>query len=92
MAAPINAVKQAAEFGIVKGGQSLAGLLVLSADVAALGLSVAQGLVLTEDWYWDLNEPSRAWTKRWQAERSGRPLSRPAAILPLLIISRRSNR
>jgi branched-chain amino acid transport system substrate-binding protein len=68
----INAVKQAAEFGIVKGGQSLAGLLVLSADVAALGLSVAQGLVLTEDWYWDLNEPSRAWTKRWQAERSGR--------------------
>ena len=68
----INSVKQASEFGIVEGGQSLAGLLVLVADVAALGLPTAQGLALTETWYWDLNENNRAWTKRWQIERPGK--------------------
>ncbi len=61
----INSIKQAAEFGIVKGGQSLAGLLVFASDVAALGLPTAQGLVLTETWYWDANDTNRAWTKRW---------------------------
>ena len=61
----INSIKQAAEFGIVKGGQSLAGLLVFASDVAALGLPTAQGLVLTETWYWDANDANRAWTKRW---------------------------
>jgi branched-chain amino acid transport system substrate-binding protein len=66
----INAIKQAAEFGIVKGGQSLAGLLVFATDVAALGLPTAQGLVLTETFYWDLNDATRAWTKRWHAERN----------------------
>jgi branched-chain amino acid transport system substrate-binding protein len=68
----INSIKQAAEFGIVKGGQSLAGLLVFSADVAALGLPLAQGLVLTETWYWDMTDANRAWTKRWQVERPGK--------------------
>ncbi len=68
----INAIKQAAEFGVVKGGQSLAGLLVFAADVAALGLPLAQGLVLTETWYWDMNDANRVWTKRWQAERPGK--------------------
>jgi branched-chain amino acid transport system substrate-binding protein len=68
----INSIKQAAEFGIVKGGQSLAGLLVFVSDVAALGLPTAQGLVATEAWYWDMNDANRAWTKRWQAERPGR--------------------
>ena len=68
----INSIKQAAEFGLVTGGQSLAGLLVFASDVAALGLPTAQGLVLTETWYWDLNDASRAWTKRWQAERPGK--------------------
>jgi branched-chain amino acid transport system substrate-binding protein len=68
----INSIKQAAEFGIVKGGQSLAGLLVFISDVNALGLQTAQGLVLTEAWYWDANEANRAWTKRWQAERPGK--------------------
>jgi branched-chain amino acid transport system substrate-binding protein len=66
----INAIKQAAEFGIVKGGQSLAGLLVFAPDVGALGLQTAQGLMLTETWYWDLNDANRAWTKRWDAERN----------------------
>jgi branched-chain amino acid transport system substrate-binding protein len=68
----INSIKQASEFGIVKGGQSLAGLLVFASDVAALGLPTAQGLVLTETWYWDRSDSDRAWTKRWQAERPGK--------------------
>jgi branched-chain amino acid transport system substrate-binding protein len=67
----INSIKQAAEFGIVKGGQSLAGLLVFASDVNALGLQTAQGLVLTETWYWDQNDSNRAWSKRWTAERGG---------------------
>jgi branched-chain amino acid transport system substrate-binding protein len=65
----INSVKQAAEFGLTQGGQNLAGLLVFASDVAALGLPAAQGLVLTETWYWDMNDANRAFTKRWQAER-----------------------
>jgi branched-chain amino acid transport system substrate-binding protein len=68
----INSIKQAAEFGIVKGGQKLAGLLVFSSDVAALGLQTANGLSLTETWYWDANDANRAWTKRWQQERPGK--------------------
>jgi ABC-type branched-subunit amino acid transport system substrate-binding protein len=67
-----NAIKQAAEFGITKGGQTLAGLLVFVSDVAALGLPAAQGLVVTETWYWDMNDRNRARTKRWQAERPGK--------------------
>jgi branched-chain amino acid transport system substrate-binding protein len=65
----INAIKAGAEFGIVKGGQKFAGLLVFASDVNALGLQTAQGLTLTETWYWDMNDANRAWTKRWQAER-----------------------
>src|SRR5262249_10032581 len=65
-------IKQGAEFGIVKGGQKFAGLLVFASDVAALGLPTAQGLTLTETWYWGLNDANRAWTKRWQEERPGK--------------------
>jgi branched-chain amino acid transport system substrate-binding protein len=68
----VNAIKQAGEFGIAKGGQTLAGLLVFVGDIAALGLPTAQGLVLTETWYWDMNENNRAWTKRWQVGQSGK--------------------
>jgi branched-chain amino acid transport system substrate-binding protein len=60
-----NAIKQAAEFGIVQAGQNLAGLLVFITDVHALGLKAAQGLIFTEAWYWDANDVNRAWTKRW---------------------------
>jgi branched-chain amino acid transport system substrate-binding protein len=67
-----NAIKQAAEFGIVKGGQNLAGLLVFLTDVHALGLDKAQGLIFTESWYWDLNDSSRAWTKRFAAANGGK--------------------
>jgi len=67
-----NAIKQGAEFGITAGGQHFAGLLVFITDVQALGLKTAQGLVLTETFYWDMNDASRAWTKRWQVERPGK--------------------
>src|ERR1700742_3566746 len=68
----INSIKAASEFGIVSGGQKLAGLLVFASDVNALGLPIAQGLQLTETWYWDANDANRAWTKRWQQERAGK--------------------
>jgi branched-chain amino acid transport system substrate-binding protein len=66
----INTVKQASEFGITQAGQSLAGLLIFITDVHALGLPTAQGLVLTEAFYWDLNDETRAWSERF-AERHG---------------------
>jgi branched-chain amino acid transport system substrate-binding protein len=67
-----NAIKQAAEFGIVKGGQNLAGLLVFLTDVHALGLNTAQGLIFTTSWYWDMNDASRAWAKRFAAANGGK--------------------
>ena len=67
-----NSIKQAAEFGITQGGQSLAGLLVFLTDVHGLGLQAAQGLVLTEAFYWDLNDQTRAWSKRFAARNNGR--------------------
>ena len=69
----INAIKQANEFGISKAGQRLAGLLVFSTDVEALTLPVAQGLVLTEAFYWDLDDQTRAWTKRFRERRNKLP-------------------
>ena len=66
-----NSIKQAAEFGIVKGGQNLAGLLVFITDVHGLGLNNAQGLILTESFYWDYNEQTRAFAKRFAAADRG---------------------
>jgi len=68
----INSVKQAAEFGIVKGGQNLAGLLIFLTDVHGIGLEKAQGLILTETFYWDLNDQTRAWSKRFAALNGGK--------------------
>ncbi|HLI13785.1 MAG TPA: ABC transporter substrate-binding protein [Alphaproteobacteria bacterium] len=68
----VNAIKQAAEFGIIKGGQQIAGLLILIPDVESLGLEAAQGLFLTTSFYWDLNDETRAWTKRFQAAYRGK--------------------
>ena len=68
----INSIKQAAEFGIVKGGQSLAGLLVFLTDVHGLGLQAAQGLILTETFYWDLNDRTRAWSRRFVPQNNGK--------------------
>jgi len=79
----INAIKQGAEFGITAGGQHFAGLLVFINDIEALGLKTAQGLVLTETWYWDMTDANRAFTKRWQvaAARSGKfPSMVPAGV------------
>ena len=67
-----NAIKQAAEFGIVKGGQSLAGMLVFLSDIHGLGLNTAQGLIFTETFYWDLNTQTRDWTKRFVAQSKGK--------------------
>jgi branched-chain amino acid transport system substrate-binding protein len=67
----VNAIKQGAEFGITAGGQHFAGMLVFISDIEALGLKTAQGLVLSETFYWDSNDSTRAWTKRWQVERPG---------------------
>lgn len=62
-----NAIKQAAEFGITAGGQKLAGLLMFISDVHSLGLNTAKGLNLTEPFYWDMNDQTRAFSKRFQA-------------------------
>jgi branched-chain amino acid transport system substrate-binding protein len=67
----INSIKQAAEFGITQAGQNLAGLLVFITDVNALGLETAQGLVLTEAFYWDLNDGTREWSRRFAANHNG---------------------
>src|SRR5262249_28651123 len=60
----INSVKAAAEFGLTK-AQTLAGLLVFISDVHSIGLQAAQGMYVTEAWYWDLNDETRAWSKRY---------------------------
>src|SRR5947207_6897176 len=66
-----NAIKQGAEFGIVKGGQNFAGLLVFLTDVHALGLEKAQGLLFTETFYWDMNDKTRAFAKRFAERNKG---------------------
>jgi len=71
----INSIKQAAEFGIVKGGQKLAGLLVFVTDVHSIGLNLAQGLQLTEAFYWDLNDGTRAFSKRFFDKMKKMPTS-----------------
>src|SRR5215467_7290175 len=68
----INSIKQASEFGIIKAGQRMAGLLVFITDVNSLGLDVTQGLQFTEAFYWDTNDDTRAWTKRFVEKINGR--------------------
>jgi len=63
----INAIKQASEFGIVEGGQKLAGLLIFVNDIHALGLKTAQGLIFTDPWYWDQNDTNRAFAREYFA-------------------------
>jgi branched-chain amino acid transport system substrate-binding protein len=76
----VNSIKQASEFGIVSGGQRLAGLLVFVSDVNSLGLQTAQGLVLTEAFYWDQNDETRAWSKRFTAESGKVPTMVQAGV------------
>lgn len=68
----INSIKQAAEFGIVQKGQNLAGLLVFISDIHALGLNQAQGLIFTETFYWDLNDQTRAWSRRFMPQNGNK--------------------
>ncbi len=74
----INAIKQASEFGIVAGGQKLAGLLLFITDIHALGLDAVKGLNFTETFYWDLNEDTRAFSMRYQEMM-------PAKSMPTMI-------
>jgi branched-chain amino acid transport system substrate-binding protein len=69
-----NAIKQAAEFGIVEGGQKLAALLLFINDVHSLGLKTAHGLTFTESFYWDLNDATRAWSKRFQEKTANKAM------------------
>jgi branched-chain amino acid transport system substrate-binding protein len=75
-----NSIKQAAEFGIVRGGQKMAGLLVFINDVNSLGLEVAQGMLLTTAFYWDRNDESRAWAQRYFARMNRMPNMAQAGI------------
>lgn len=68
----INAIKQASEFGLAEGGQKLVALLAFISDIHSVGLDVAHGLTLTEAFYWDLNDGTRAFSKRFAARNSGR--------------------
>src|SRR6202522_626614 len=69
----INNIKLGGEFGIFQGGQQMAGLLVLISDIHALGLKAAQGLVLTTSFYWDMDEQTREWSKRFFAKMNQMP-------------------
>jgi len=76
----VNSIKAAAEFGLTK-NQNLAALLMLVTDVHALGLNTAQGLYLTEGWYWDLNAETRAWADKFSKVMNGRkPNSNHASV------------
>jgi branched-chain amino acid transport system substrate-binding protein len=76
----INAIKQAAEFGIMKGGQRLAGMLVFITDIHALGLEKAQGMLLTTAFYWDMNDETRKWSERFKAKVGRMPTMAQAGV------------
>lgn len=67
-----NSIKQAAEFGLTEGGQQLAAMLVFLPDIHGMGLDAAQGILLTETFYWDMNEKTRAWTERFVLANDGK--------------------
>ena len=75
----VNSIKAAAEFGLTK-KQNLAALLMLLTDVHAIGLNTAQGLYLTEGWYWDLNPETRAWAQKYEAVMKKKPNSNHASV------------
>jgi branched-chain amino acid transport system substrate-binding protein len=75
----INSIKQAAEFGIVAGGQNLAGIVMFISDIHSLGLKLAQGLIITEAYYWDLNDRTRAFGKRFFERMKKMPTMNQAA-------------
>src|SRR3954463_10094740 len=76
----INGIKQAAEFGLMKGGQKVAPLLAFVTDIDSIGLETAQGLLLSEAFYWDLNDDTRAFSKRFQERIKRVPTSAQAGV------------
>jgi branched-chain amino acid transport system substrate-binding protein len=76
----INEIKTAGEFGIFKGGQQMAGLLVLITDIHGLGLPAAQGLLLTTSFYWDMDDKAREWSKRYFAKMNRMPTMWQAGV------------
>ena len=76
----VNAIKLGGEFGLFAGGQQMAGLLVLITDVDGLGLKTAQGLVLTTSFYWDMDDKTREWSKRFFAKMSRMPTMWQAGV------------
>jgi branched-chain amino acid transport system substrate-binding protein len=76
----INAIKQASEFGIMKGGQKISPLLAFVTDIDSVGLETAQGLLLAEAFYWDLNDDTRAFSKRFMARMKREPTSAQAGV------------
>ncbi|PVA09672.1 ABC transporter permease [Pelagivirga sediminicola] len=76
----VNAIKQASEFGITQAGQKLAALLFFVTDVHALGAQTAQGLSLTEAFYWDQNDTTRAWSKRFMDTHGAQPTMVQAGV------------
>jgi branched-chain amino acid transport system substrate-binding protein len=76
----INAIKQASEFGLIKGGQKLSPLLTFITDIDSIGLETAQGLILSEAFYWDLNDETRAFSKRFMERIKRVPTSAQAGI------------
>jgi branched-chain amino acid transport system substrate-binding protein len=76
----INSIKQAGEFGLLEGGQKLAGLLVFISDIDSLGLQAAQGLQLTSAFYWDQDDATRAWSKRFMDEMKREPTMVQAGV------------
>lgn len=76
----INSVKQATEFGLPQGGQTLAGLLLNINDIHALTLPVAKGLILSNSFYWDMNDETRAWSKTFEAKTGRKPSMNQAGV------------
>jgi len=76
----VNAIKQAAEFGIMKGGQKMSPLLAFVTDIDSIGLDTAQGLLLAEAFYWDLNDDTRAFSKRFMERVKRPPTSAQAGV------------
>ncbi len=81
----VNAIKLGGEFGIFKGGQQMAGLLVLITDVHAMGLKTAQGLLLTTSFYWDMDDQTRTWSKRYMARMNKAPTMWQAGVYSSVI-------
>ena len=75
-----NAIKLAGEFGVFQGGQQLAGLLIVITDIHGLGLQAAQGLILTTSFYWDMDEKTREWSKRFFAKQNRMPTMWQAGV------------